>query len=102
MPAAIWHLLSAICLAIGADTQNNLLNLNGIKKSPVLFADRDLYNPTTFLNGTNARAVGLQTSRGCAEFGRREHKAARQVPTCYFAGYFKHITAVRDSRIIFS
>jgi len=41
--------------------------------------------------------VGLQTSRGCAEFGRREREATRPVPTCCFAGYFKRITAVREN-----
>jgi len=44
-----------------------------------------------------ARVVGLQTSRGCAEFGRREREATRLASTCYFAGYFKRITAVRDT-----
>lgn len=48
---------------------------------PVLFADRDLYNPTTFFKGAKARTVGLQTSRGCAEFGRREREAVRPAPT---------------------
>ena len=72
------------------------LIINNIK-CPVLFADRDLYNPTTFNYGIFARLVGMQTSRGCAEFGRREREAKRLEPPCFNAGYFKHITAVRDS-----
>lgn len=50
--------------------------------NPTLFADRDLYNPTTFINGASSRETGLQTSRGCAEYGRREHEVLRTAPTC--------------------
>jgi len=44
----------------------------------------------------------LQTSRGCAEFGRRERETVRPAPTCFNAGYFKRITAGRDSLILFN
>ena len=41
--------------------------------------------------------MGMQTSRGCAEFGRREREVKWLEPPCFNAGYFKHFTAVRDS-----
>ena len=68
---------------------------------PALFADRDLYNPTTFFKGAKARTVGLQTSRGCAEFGRRERETVWYAPTWLIAQViFKHITAARDFALI--
>ena len=62
-----------------------------------LFADRDLYNPTLLINGVYAHTAGLQTSRGCAEFGRRERETVWPTPTWLLAQViFKHITAGRS------
>lgn len=83
-------------LRLTAETKITLKLNYGLKIFPALFADRDLYNPTTFLNGANAHTAGLQTSRGCAEFGRRERETVWPAPTWLTLGYLKHITAVRD------
>ena len=45
--------------------------------------------------------MGLQTSRGCAEFGRREREVTRRAPTlAFWLGYLKHDTAEREAFLV--
>ena len=66
---------------------------------PVLFADRDLYNPTTFLKGPKLVQWACRPPAAVPSSEEGSAKLYGRHPPGYKSGYFKHITAARDTKV---